>query len=500
MSDAGREARGIGVNLLTLLAQASLPTFYVMLTRGLGEERWSVYSLATSIVDPLSVVTMFGMDLAVSRRVSVAHQKGEAESAADTVGGALRVVLSTGLAVTLGLVALAPLLARYNHSPALAPVLRALAPMPIAYHVATLFICATQARMVMKYDFWARGLFQPLTLLALAALALRLGGGVPGVAAAVTVGMTLTAVLAAALFSREFPLARTLRAAVRNPLDPELLRMGAPMVVLGLAWNLQGPIEQWALAGYQGVTTVGPYKTALLWVVSLGQVRGTFAPVINATLPPLLERGDTAATNAFIRRQNRWVAILAMPMCVLFAGFGDPLLAIYGHGFRSATSALAVLAVGNLCGALAVPGYVLLLSGHARYSTVAGFSCLAFQAVALPVLVPRYGMVGAALSSALGMLLSQVIQQGFTWRIARVHGFSWGLAKVAVAALAGLGVGRAVYALLPPNLALRFFGGVGVAAVVYVAVLVALGLTAEEREAAAAGLAKARAALSRLRA
>ena len=62
--------------------------------------------------------------------------------------------------------------------------------------------------------------------------------------------------------------------------------------------------------------------------------------------------------------------------------------------------ALAILAVGHLTGALAVPAYVLLLSGKARYSTLAGASCLVFQLVALPILVPRYGLIGAALSSA----------------------------------------------------------------------------------------------------
>ncbi len=498
-STAGREARGIGVNFLTLLAQASLPAFYMVLTNGLGPSAFGLYASAGSIVDPLSGITMFGMDLALSRRASVAHAEGDPDRASAATAGALRVVFTTGALVTLTLVFGADLIAALWRKPGLTGPLRAYAAMPIGYHLASIFIVATQAKMVMRYDFWARGLFQPLALLALTTLTLLLGWGATGAAGAVTVGMTLTALLAAYFYSREYPLGRTLRAAVREPIDWGLVRMGAPMVVLGLVWNLQGAVDLWALAHYRDTASIGAYKGALIWVISLSQVRGTFAPVISATLPPLLARGDTAAIGSFIQRQNRWVAIIAMPLCVLFAGFGEGLLALYGTGFRAGTGALAILALGNLCGALAVPGYVLLLGGHTRYSTVAGASCLAFQVASLPLLVPRYGMVGAALSSALGMLLGQVVQQGFTWRVARVHGFSWGLAKVAIAALSGLALGRLVFTALPPDIKVRFFGGVGVAALVYLVVLVALGLTDEERAMFAAGLARIREWRSRRR-
>jgi O-antigen/teichoic acid export membrane protein len=269
------------------------------------------------------------------------------------------------------------------------------------------------------------------------------------------------------------------------------------MVVLGLVWNLQGAVDLWALAGSNN--DVAAYKACLIWVVSLSQVRNTFAPVISATLPPLLARNDVAAVNAFIRRQNRWVALLAMPLCVLFAGFGEGLLYVFGRDVLLGVPALAILAVGNLAGALAVPAYVLLLGGKARYSTLAGASCLIFQLVSLPILVPRYGITGAALASASGMVLSQLVQQGFTWRLTRVHGFSVGLAKVFAAALAGLVVGRLVYAALPAVIPVRFFGGVAVAAVVYLATLVTLGLQPDEVEVARSAFGKVRELTARLR-
>jgi O-antigen/teichoic acid export membrane protein len=492
---AKREAGGVGVNLLTLLAQASMPAFQLQISRVLGQDAYGLYAVCTSIVDPLSGITMFGMDLATTRAVSLAHAENDPARAARATGGSLRVVVASGLLVALCIAVAAPFIG----SSSLVAPLRMLALMPIGYHVTSIFLIATQAKMVMKYDFWSRGLFQPLVLLALATAAIHLGGGVLGVCAAVVAAMSLTAVLAARFFGREFPLGVALRAAWSQPFDRALIRLGAPMVVLGLVWNLQGAVDLWALKHWRTNDDVAAYKACLIWVVSLSQVRNTFAPVINATLPPLLARNDVAAVNAFIRRQNRWVALLAMPLCVLFAGFGEGLLFVFGRGFLIGVPALAVLAVGNLAGALAVPAYVLLLGGKARYSTLAGASCLLFQLLSLPILVPRYGINGAALASAAGMVLSQFVQQGFTWRLARVHGFSVGLAKVAAAAVAGLVVGRLAYAALPALIPVRFFGGVAVAAVVYLAALVALGLHPDEIDVARSALAKARDLTARLR-
>ncbi len=494
---AQQEARGIGVNLLTLFAQASLPAFHVQLARALGESGYGVYRTATTFVDVLSVITMFGMDLAITRRVSIARAANDEAGAVAAVGTALRVVLLSGLAVSLLVFVSAPSVAAWQQSPQLVTPLRTLVLLPIAYHVASIFLIATQARMVMRYDFWARGLFQPLVLLGATTLVLRLGGGIVGACFAVVTGMAATSLLAGRFYSRELPLGPTLAAIVRNPMDWGLVRMGLPGVVLGIVWGLQGSVDTLFLGHYRGSADVGAYGACVLYVVSLSQVRGAFYPVIAATLPPMLVKGDKAATNEFIRRQTRWVALLAMPLCVLFAGFGDGLLAIFGGEFLRAAPALAILSLGHLTGALAVPAYVLLLGGKARYSTIAALTCLVFQLVALPILVPRYGLIGAAVSSASGMALSQVVQLGFAWSIERVHGFSVGLAKVAVAALAGFVCGRGLFQWMPYPLIVRFFVGVAVAALVYATVLVSLGLREDEREMVGAGWQKVRARLSR---
>ncbi|MEZ4410749.1 MAG: oligosaccharide flippase family protein [Polyangiales bacterium] len=442
--DAGDEARGVGVNLLTLLAQASLPAFHVQLARRLGAGGYGLYTWSTAVVDSLSVITVFGMDLAVSRGVSLARDKGDKAEAARVTGVALRVVAVSGLLVSAAVIAAAPALAAWQHKPGLVTPLRTLVAVPVAYHLASMFIVATQAMRVMKWDFWVRGLFQPISLLVLTTALLTLNHTVASACQAVALGMMGTAVLAAFAYNRELPLKPTLEVAARGPVDWKVVRTGLPVVITNLVWALQGRLDAFLLGRWRPSEDVGAYSAAVLYVIALSQVRGTVYPIVCATVPPALARGDIAGLNTFLQRQTRWVATMAMPLAVLFAGFGDGLLALFGPAFVRAVPALAILSCAHLVAALAVPAYTLFLSGRALYSAASGVLCLAVQAALLPVLVPRFGLTGAAAASASRLVASQVIV-AITWRVVGVHGLSVGLGKVAVAAGAGLLVGRALF-------------------------------------------------------
>ena len=439
-----------------------------------------------------SVITLLGMDVAVARQVSLAHADGDRDRAVLATGTALRVVLVSGVLGGADDRDRGPVdRALAGQARARVP-LRLLAIVPIAYHAASMFIVATQAKHVMKYEFWTRGLFQPLSLLVLTTIILRIGGGLAGACIAVALGMVLTCAMAAFFYRREFPLGPTLRAAWRGPVDWSLVKMGMPLVLTNVVWALQGRMDLLTLGHYRPSEDAAAYGACLLYVISLNQVRSAFYAVVCATIPPLLKRGDIKGVNNFVQRQTRWVAMLAMPLFVLFAGFGDGLLAVFGPEFVRGAPAMAILAVGQLSSAMALAAYTLVLSGNTRFSALSGASCVIIQLVLLPILVPRYGLTGAAVSSATGLVVSQVLQLGFTYRVTKVHGLSRGLAKVTVAAAIAFAVGRALFTLAPWALPARFFTGVGLAAVVYLAAVTLLGLENEERALVHAAVARLR--------
>lgn len=476
-----REARGVGVGLLTLLAQASMPAFHVLLARGLGGDGYGLYAWSNMVVELLSVITLLGMDVAVTREASLAVAERDTRRLERAVAQGLRVVMLSGAAVSAALFVAAPWIAQWTHKPGVVGPLRALIAVPIAYHAATMFLLATNARLVMQYDFWTRGLFQPLSLLAASALAFHLHAGLVGACIAVAAGMSLTAALSGIFYGREFSLPTTLRDALTAPVDRALVRVGLPLVAMNLVAALRGRIDALWLLRYGSESDVGAYNVCILYAVSLFQIRGAFYPVVAARLPALMASGDRAALNRFLQRQVRWVALLATPLFVLFAGLGDGLLAVFGRGFTHGRTALALVALGQFVSALSLPVYCLPLGGNARYSILAACVAIGLQLVVPRALVPLWGLDGAAFSFMLALIVAEAIALVFARRVAGANGFSRGLAQPLVAGAVAWVAARVTHGLLPDVVAVRFFGGAAAGAIAYLAAVFAMGLDADER-------------------
>ena len=497
------EARGVGVNLLTLLANASTPAFHVQLTRSLGTAGYGLYTTANSIVDVVSVFTLFGMDTVLAQRASVARQSGDEAAAVDAVAMCLRVVAVSGLMGGAVLMIGATRIAALQNEPLLAAPIRTLLLVPIAYHATSIFLIATQVRKVMKYDFWVRGVAQPLTVLGLTTLVLQLGAGLQGACTAVVATMTLTTALAALFYGRVHSLPQTLRRAVTAPWDSAVLRAGLPLVAMSLVAALRGRVDGLLVNFHRGPEDAGAFNVCLPYAATLFQIRGTFYPGLSGDLPAMIAAGRTDAMNALLRRQTRWVAMMALPFFMTLAGFGDAILAMHGQTFVRAHAALAVLAAGYLLSAMSLSSYALPLSGNARFNLYAALVSLGLQLFVPNLLIPRYGLLGGAISFFIALVVSEAICLTFARLRTGAQGFSLTLLKPVAASCVAWAAGRLAQSVAFSSAAQspgRFLLGVGVALAFYILVLTSLGLESEDREIIDATLASVRARISRWRA
>jgi O-antigen/teichoic acid export membrane protein len=477
---ATRDAKGIGLNALGLLAQAALPAFHVQLARFLGAGGYGLYAWAAMFVDVLSVLTLFGCDQAVMRQVSLGRA-----TAANAVGSALRVVLVSGAVVFVVTFCGAPVIANIQHKPGLVGPLRGLALVPLFYHASTILLVATQALGTMRWAFWARSVVQPIVLLGTTSVALRCGWGPSGAALAVAAGMAATTLVVCVFYAGEMPIRETLTGLVSGPLDRETLAVAAPLVVAGVLWALIARIDTFFLGHWGTEVELGAYAACGLYAASVSQVRGVFEPVTGALIAPALARNDSRGLSDAIQRHTRWLAYAVCPLAALLIGFGDPLLRIFGHAFAQGAPALAMLALGHTVNALALTSFALPLSGRGRLTTWVAACTLIAQTVLSALLVPRFGVLGAATALACGLVGAQVAQAVLAARVVGVRGLSWELATTAACALTAVGMAQVVYrvawdgsdALLVP----RFVVAMAVAAVTYVALVLTFAITDDDR-------------------
>ena len=114
---------------------------------------------------------------------------------------------------------------------------------------------------------------------------------------------------------------------------------------------------------------------------------------------------DFAKLQRLARLAARGTLGAASVTAVLMIAFGNELLRLFGNGFDSAYLPLLVLLLGEIAAGAAGPvGYFLTMTGRQTTATwIEAVTCAVAVALA-PVLVPRYGILGAAIVVALGAL------------------------------------------------------------------------------------------------
>jgi len=131
-------------------------------------------------------------------------------------------------------------------------------------------------------------------------------------------------------------------------------------------------------------------------VLSLGLIG------ISAFASPRISEYYALSDFANLRRLTRASAYgalgVATATALLMIGFGTQLLRLFGNGFEAGYVALLILLSGEVAAAAAGPvGFFLTMTGrHTTATCIEGVSCALALSLAL-VLVPDYGIVGAAI-------------------------------------------------------------------------------------------------------
>ena len=153
-----------------------------------------------------------------------------------------------------------------------------------------------------------------------------------------------------------------------------------------------------------GTSSVGIYAAALetsAWVnFVLLAVNSIAAPMFAA----LYVEGDRANLQRLAATVARWMFPLALVVSVGLMVFADPILGLFGAEFGAAKPAMLWLIGGQLVnvGAGSV-GYLLTMTGHQNQCAIA-VGCSAVLNFGLNlVLIPQFGLVGAAIATAICM-------------------------------------------------------------------------------------------------
>ncbi len=194
------------------------------------------------------------------------------------------------------------------------------------------------------------------------------------------------------------------------------------------------------------------YTAATRFVV-LGQL---FVQAVQQALSPqlsgLFARGESRAANSIFQAATMWSMLAAWPLYLVTASWAPVLMEVFGDGYAVASDVVVILSLTMLVATACGPvDAVLLMAGHSWLSLLNSSITLAVNVALNLLLIPVYGIQGAATAWAVAIVvrnllpLIQVHRQLSMWPLNHTSGL------VGVAALACFGgAGAVAYVLNVP--------------------------------------------------
>jgi O-antigen/teichoic acid export membrane protein/Mrp family chromosome partitioning ATPase len=471
-------ARGGGLNLVGAVCnQAALLGVTLLVARRLGRVDVGVYAQAYAFLALLSPLSMIGLTHGLTRFVAVYLAERDPGAVRGTVRLGLAASTLVASAVGAALFAAAPLLARGAFSePRLGVPLQFVALTLPASAFTNAALAATQGYRTMKPFALIGLIFEPVARLLLAGALLLAGMGLRGVMLALLVSNLGAAVLAALALRRVMgPQTAPPTYAPSRLFSFSAVSWSAGLASTALIWADILLLGLLGNSAQVGVYTVATRLVQLATFVML-PINAAFAPRI----ADLDARGHTESLRHTYQLAESWIVRLSLPGFVLLMVFPADLLALFGRGFAVGAAVTMILAVGKFVDAATGPcGLMLNMSGRPGLNVLDNLVGLVLNVVLNLLLIPRFGIVGSAVAWAVSLCLVNGARVVQVWMAMRMLPFERSAAKGLLAGAAALVAALAVRATLQRPAQLLV--GAAVVAVVYLAALLAQGLTAEDR-------------------
>jgi O-antigen/teichoic acid export membrane protein len=453
--------------------------FNIVVARRLNADGFGAFTIGMSLAVVLAHIAPMGTHQAVVRYVAIYRGQHDEARIRGTVWLGLRVTAVAGVLLGLGMLLGAPVLADHVfHDPSLAMPIRVLACSVPLTGLGELLLSSMRAYTRVVMPAVIRSFIAPGLRVVAAVGALLAHTDLVGVAVAYTLVEGVALVLAAVAAYRVLP---RRAAGMVAPPTAEIARFSWPLAINRVLNGSTNNAEVFLLGALAGTSRVALFAAARRFTIVANAIFIAFGTIFSPMVSDLdaADQGDHLAR--LYKALSRWIFTIGVPVFLVQVMFGEALLATFGRGFGQGQLALTVLALGQLGNyASGAAVNVLTMTGRSRTNLLFTIFHLVLTVALNLLLIPPFGLAGAAVANAVAMT---AVNAGLTtqvWRLTGMHPYDRGWLKPVGAGL-GAAVVTVVARVLLSEGAAGELAAMAVLGVAYLALLALLGFEADDR-------------------
>lgn len=409
---------GVGGNIVSIFLKLGIG---IIIARSIGPESFGIYVLALSILFLAEILSVLGLENAMVKFVSQFKALNDIPRLRGTVFWGIILVIVISVMLGLGLFSFAGLLVhRFFHEPALIPVLRIMAiSLPFSALV-TILLASLQGAKLIKYKVLVRQMLVPFMRLFCVVFVLILGYQLKGIACAYVLAVVVGALLSSYYLLKSFP--KILKKGTIIFEKRKIIYFSLPLLFSGILKRIHARGDVLLIGYFLSAPMIGVYGVAQRFIPLIGipllAFNSIFAPIISELFA---DKRDEELEHHY-KMVAKWILMSSLPIFTLLTFFSKEILSIFGPGFANGYKAMIILCIGQMLNAATgSAGFMLMMTGRSLVNLMnSGLLC--FVNLLLNIyLIPKYGIVGAALANTLSVTAVQLLRLAEVWYFLKVH-------------------------------------------------------------------------------
>jgi O-antigen/teichoic acid export membrane protein len=388
--------------LLALVSQ-------VLLARWMGSFEFGIYIYVWTWVLMIGALSDMGLSSAARRFIPEYIELGTLDRLRGFLSGSRW--LATGIATAIGAIGAIGVttLAPYLDSFAVIPLYLACLTIPIYGLV------QAQAGIAQSFD-WPNLAMMPffiirqLAIIALMGGAYLLGAPTDAVTAMIVGVITIWAVTVGQMVVLNRRLKKRVPAGPKSYEPKTWLATSFPIFVVESFYLLLTYVDILALEHFRTPDEVAVYYAGARLLAIVAFVYFAIAGATTHKFTAYHVAGDQKKLASFFAETIGWTFWPSLAVCAVILVFGRPLLALFGGDFASGYAVMFILAVGMLARAAVGPAERLLnMLGERKQCAAVYAGAFAINLVLCIVLIPRFGIEGAAVSTSTALVGESIL-------------------------------------------------------------------------------------------
>lgn len=379
----------------------------MIITRFLSPEEFGTFILANSVINISLIFVLFGTPSALDRFIPYYNAAGEDGKTKKLILYILKTTMALSVMVGIVLVVVSDLLSTtlFNNT-TLAPVLKILI---LSIPLLT-FIQVVSSSFIgfkeLRYYIYFNHITLPTLRVVLSAIIFSLGYGLLGLTWIHILSLSGAALLAYWFFRKNI-ITSLSKINEQSISVRRIFSYSWPLSINNIIIIFLAQVDFILLGVYRPSADVGIYRIYLVLVGFLSLALSSFAKIYKPTISELIFEEKVKEVKEIYKRVSKWIFNINAFLFLVILLLGTSIIALlFTKNYLESPASLIILAAGIFINSSFGPeGMTLEAYGNTKLSMLNGFLMLITNIGLNLVLIPKYGIVGAAIATATSLTI-----------------------------------------------------------------------------------------------